>query len=205
MSSWRDGPVGSSRPCTGTGRGPSTGWSALRAARQGCSPTGACFMAAAEQWEPYDARVSCTVLRERGGAIPPRHSPRGDRTLQGDARAVRAPQDPGLPGRSGAGTEPGEDAYRPDRGRVQLPRVRNSQVPRRETSDHAREGQGSGAFALDQGVSGCEQTGSRWQGSTGSGACYPGLDRLLPARLLSQDIPLCRLSDVADALVLGTP
>src|SRR5688572_14093316 len=75
MSSWRDGPVGSSRPCTGTGRGPSTGWSALRAARQGCSPTGACSMAAAEQWEPDDARVSCPVLRERGGAIPPRHSP----------------------------------------------------------------------------------------------------------------------------------
>ncbi len=25
---------------------------------------------AAEQWEPYDARVSRTVLRERGGAIP---------------------------------------------------------------------------------------------------------------------------------------
>src|SRR3954447_4917378 len=54
MSSWRDGPVGSSRPCTGTGRGPSTGWSALRAVRQGCSPTGACSMAAAEQWEPDD-------------------------------------------------------------------------------------------------------------------------------------------------------
>ena len=32
-------------------------------------------MAAAEQWEPDDARVSCPVLRERGGAIPPRHSP----------------------------------------------------------------------------------------------------------------------------------
>src|SRR3954470_19884019 len=76
MSSWRDGPVGSSRPCTGTGRGPSTGWSALRAARQGCSPTGACSMAAAEQWEPDDARVSFPVLRERGGAIPPRHPPR---------------------------------------------------------------------------------------------------------------------------------
>jgi hypothetical protein len=27
-------------------------------------------MAAAEQWEPDDARVSCPVLRERGGAIP---------------------------------------------------------------------------------------------------------------------------------------
>src|SRR3954466_14051604 len=70
MSSWRDGPVGSSRPCTGTGRGPSTGWSALRDARQGCSPTGACSMAAAAQWEPDDARVSCPVLRERGGGSP---------------------------------------------------------------------------------------------------------------------------------------
>src|SRR5450755_2260535 len=30
---------------------------------------------AAEQWEPDDARVSRPVLRERGGEIPPRHSP----------------------------------------------------------------------------------------------------------------------------------
>ena len=36
---------------------------------------GPCSLDAAEQWEPYDARVSRTVLRERGGAIPPRHSP----------------------------------------------------------------------------------------------------------------------------------
>ena len=32
-------------------------------------------MGAAEQWEPDDARVSRPVLRERGGEIPPRHSP----------------------------------------------------------------------------------------------------------------------------------
>jgi len=32
-------------------------------------------MGAAEQWEPDDTRVSRPVLRERGGAIPPRHSP----------------------------------------------------------------------------------------------------------------------------------
>ena len=34
-------------------------------------------MDAAGQWEPDDARVSRPVLRERGGEIPPRHSPRG--------------------------------------------------------------------------------------------------------------------------------
>ena len=40
---------------------------------------------AAEQWEPYDARVSRTVLREREGAIPSRHSPRcGARQLNGE-------------------------------------------------------------------------------------------------------------------------
>ena len=33
-------------------------------------------MDAAEQWEPDDARVSRPVLRERGAAIAPRHSPR---------------------------------------------------------------------------------------------------------------------------------
>jgi hypothetical protein len=32
-------------------------------------------MEAAEQWEPDDTRVSRPVLRELGGAIPPRHSP----------------------------------------------------------------------------------------------------------------------------------
>ena len=34
-----------------------------------------CSMEKAEQWEPDDARVSRPVLRERGGEIPPRHSP----------------------------------------------------------------------------------------------------------------------------------
>jgi hypothetical protein len=32
-------------------------------------------MEAAEQWEPDDARVSRPVLRERGAATAPRHSP----------------------------------------------------------------------------------------------------------------------------------
>src|SRR5215472_8897936 len=40
------------------------------------SPTGRCCRGAAEQWEPYDAGVSRTVLRARGGVTPLRDSPR---------------------------------------------------------------------------------------------------------------------------------
>src|SRR5271165_4056352 len=74
-SFWRDGPTGSSSPCAGTRHEPSTGCNASRAARLACLLIGPCSLDAAEQWEPYDARVSRTVLRERGGAIPPRHTP----------------------------------------------------------------------------------------------------------------------------------
>ena len=75
MSSWRDGPTGSSSPYTGIKRGPSTGCSALRAVKQGCSLIGACFSDAAGQWEPYEARASRTVLRAPGGETPPGDSP----------------------------------------------------------------------------------------------------------------------------------
>ncbi len=54
-----------------------TGWSASRVVSRICSLTGVFCMDAAEQWEPDEARVSRPVLRERGGEIPPRHSPRG--------------------------------------------------------------------------------------------------------------------------------
>jgi hypothetical protein len=49
-------------------------------------------MGAAEQWEPDDARVSRPVLRERGGEIPPRHSPLSeDRWADGiSGRAIDA-------------------------------------------------------------------------------------------------------------------
>ena len=70
-SFWRDGPTGSSSPCAGTRHEPSTGCNASRAARLACLLIGPCSLDAAEQWEPYDARVSRTVLRERGGAITP--------------------------------------------------------------------------------------------------------------------------------------
>ena len=61
-SFWRDGPIGSSSPCAGTRRGPSTGCNASHAARPACLLIGPCSLDAAEQWEPYDARVSRTVV-----------------------------------------------------------------------------------------------------------------------------------------------
>src|ERR1700751_3752708 len=48
----------------------------LEAGRQG--------QASAEQWEPDDARVSRPVLRERGDATAPRHSPGGPDRRQAD-------------------------------------------------------------------------------------------------------------------------
>ena len=75
-SSWRDGPTGSSSPCAGARRRRSTGCNALRAARPGCLLTGPCSTDAAEQWEPYDARVSRTVLRGAEGETPSAYSPR---------------------------------------------------------------------------------------------------------------------------------
>src|SRR5208337_2944967 len=52
----------------------------------------------AEQWEPDDARVSRPVLRERGGEIPPRHSPLSENrrpyglSLAGGRRRRRGPR-----------------------------------------------------------------------------------------------------------------
>ena len=55
-------------------------------------------MEAAEQWEPDDTRVSRPVLRERGGEIPPRHSPLSENrwpyalSLAGRRRRRRGPR-----------------------------------------------------------------------------------------------------------------
>src|SRR5499427_8161202 len=50
-------------------------------------------MDAAEQWEPDDARVSRPVLRERGDATAPRHSPGGaDRRRADVSVACRRPR-----------------------------------------------------------------------------------------------------------------
>ena len=71
----RDGLRESIKPYVVVNGVPGIGSCALRNANPGCSPTGRCCMGVAEQWEPDDARVSRPVLRERGGASPPRHSP----------------------------------------------------------------------------------------------------------------------------------
>src|SRR5215831_7754356 len=72
---WLDGRIGSSSPCDGIGGKQRTGSPALRGDNPRCSPTGRCCRGAAEQWEPYDAGVSRTVLRARGGVTPLRDSP----------------------------------------------------------------------------------------------------------------------------------
>ena len=51
----------------GTGGDHGTGWIASRDANHACSLTGGCSRDAAEQWEPYEARASRTVLRAPGG------------------------------------------------------------------------------------------------------------------------------------------
>src|ERR1700751_4777333 len=74
---WRDGSPENTSPCADTSGDPDTGLRASCNVSLSCSPIGPCFMDTAEQWEPDDARVSRTVLRERGGETPPRHSPGG--------------------------------------------------------------------------------------------------------------------------------
>src|SRR5215469_5932151 len=49
--------------------------------------TGSWVRGVALHWEPYELRGSCTVLRERGGATPPRHSPSPD--VEGEIHSDR--------------------------------------------------------------------------------------------------------------------
>ena len=48
-----------------------------------------------------------------------------------------------------------------------------------------------------------EQAGSRRQGRAGSGPGHPGLDRVLPPRLLGPNLPVCRPPSLADAVGVG--
>src|SRR5512144_2978406 len=82
-ASWLGGLIGSSSPYDGIGDDHGIGWSALRDDSHACSLTGACSKDAAGQWEPDEARASRPVLRARGGAIPPRDSPRRHRSFAG--------------------------------------------------------------------------------------------------------------------------
>src|SRR4051794_2771043 len=74
-SRWSDGPLGNIRTFEDIDDGLGIGWSASFSAKGICLPIGVSSGDTAEQWEPYEPRGSRTVLRARGGAIPPRDSP----------------------------------------------------------------------------------------------------------------------------------
>ena len=67
-----DGPCRNSNDCAGKLPGLGPGWTRFDSTSPGSSPTGT-FSRPPEAglWEPYDGRLSRTVLREPGGAIPP--------------------------------------------------------------------------------------------------------------------------------------
>src|SRR3954447_2338618 len=94
------------------------------------------------------------------------------------------PQGRGLPCRTGSLAQPGEDPRYDDRQRLQLPGVRSPEVPRRETVDPPRQGQGSRTPAGNQDLSGREQAGTRWRCSPRTYSDHPGVEHLLPPRLL---------------------
>ena len=71
-----DGRRGNTRSCGTVSAEPSSGCCVLLNALHSSLLTGSWVRGVALQWEPYELRGSCTVLRERGGATPPRHSPR---------------------------------------------------------------------------------------------------------------------------------
>jgi hypothetical protein len=72
---WPAGPIGSTRSCVVIGEERRTGSHGFPGVIQGCLPTGRWACGVAPQWEPYERRRSCTVLRGREGEIPPRYSP----------------------------------------------------------------------------------------------------------------------------------
>ncbi len=71
-----DGPCRNSNDCAGKLPRLGPGWTRFDSTSPGSSPTGT-FSRPPEAgpWEPYDGRLSRTVLREPGGAIPPGYSP----------------------------------------------------------------------------------------------------------------------------------
>ena len=66
---------GNTRSCATIFGERSSGCCASFGAIHGSLLTGNSVRSVAPQWEPYELRGSRPVLRERGGAIPPRHSP----------------------------------------------------------------------------------------------------------------------------------
>ncbi len=69
---WHGGLVGNTRSSRGTWAAATCGSGELHEGSRACSLIGACTaVPAVGQWEPYDGRLSRTVLREAGGETPP--------------------------------------------------------------------------------------------------------------------------------------
>src|SRR5215210_3849211 len=82
MPSWSAGRATSSSDCISGPKVQETGWRGSSAPTRICLRIGAFCMGMAEHREPYDARVSRTVLGARGGETPPRDSPRNAQPVQ---------------------------------------------------------------------------------------------------------------------------
>src|SRR5262249_2905545 len=76
MSMSSAGRAGSSNGCDTKPKEREIGLTGFAVPTKICSLIGSCVMATAEHREPYESRGSRTVLGARGGAIPPRDSPR---------------------------------------------------------------------------------------------------------------------------------
>src|SRR3954471_6445582 len=93
MPSLSAGRATSSSACISGPKVQETGWRGSSALARICLRIGAFCMGMAEHREPYDARVSRTVLGARGGETPPRDSPSvaDDRRDEALALASRRP------------------------------------------------------------------------------------------------------------------
>jgi hypothetical protein len=71
-AAWRGGLVVNTRSSSGTLAAASSGSGEWHVESRKCSSIGMCMaVPAAGRWEPYDGRLSRTVLREAGGETPP--------------------------------------------------------------------------------------------------------------------------------------
>jgi hypothetical protein len=75
--SWSAGPDRNTRSCAIMSIGQGAGWRRSPVGHQISLPTGSCCVVA-PRWEPYEARVSRTVLRAPRGEIPRGDSPTPD-------------------------------------------------------------------------------------------------------------------------------
>src|SRR5215467_2743890 len=73
---WCGGLAANTRSSCGTPAAPSCGYGESLEGSRSCSTFGALMAEpAVGRWEPYDGRLSRTVLTEAGGATPPAYEP----------------------------------------------------------------------------------------------------------------------------------